>query len=30
MEYVGKISLHNYLKTNPERKMEEKEAKKIF
>ena len=30
MEYVGKISLHNYLKTNPERKMGEKEAKKIF
>jgi hypothetical protein len=30
MEYVGKMSLHAYLKTKNERKMEEAEAKKVF
>lgn len=30
MEYGGKTSLHGYLKAQSERRLEEKEAKRIF
>lgn len=30
MEYVGKVSMHSFLKMKPERRISEKEAKRLF
>ncbi len=30
MEFVSKLSLHGYLKTKSDRKMDEPEAKRLF